>query len=250
MSGHSKWATIRRKKEKVDAARGKVFTKVIRELQIAARMGGSDPESNPRLRTAIDAAKAVNMPAANIDRAVKKGAGETDGAAYEEVTYEGYGPGGVAVMVECVTDNRNRTVGEVRHCFTKRNGSMAEAGAVAWMFDRLGRITLDGEQGTEDEIMEIALEAGAADVKGDSDGWEVLTSPEDLYKVKGAIEEQGKKVESAELAYVPKNTVKVEESSQAKALLGLVEALEDLDDTQNVHANFEMDDSLMESIAE
>ena len=250
MSGHSKWATIRRKKEKIDAARGKVFTKVIRELQIAARMGGSDPEANPRLRTAIDAAKAVNMPAANIDRAVKKGAGESDGAAYEEVTYEGYGPGGVAVMVECVTDNRNRTVGEVRHCFTKRNGSMAEAGAVAWMFDRLGRLTLEGSQGTEDEIMEIALESGATDIKGDNDGWEVLTSPEDLYKVKGAIEEHGKTVESAELAYIPQNTVKIEEPSQAKALLGLVEALEDLDDTQNVHANFEMDDSLMESIAE
>lgn len=248
MSGHSKWATIRRKKEKVDAARGKVFTKLIRELQIAAR-DGSDPNANPRLRSAIDAAKAVNMPAANIDRAVKKGAGESDGAAYEEITYEGYGPGGIAIMIECVTDNRNRTVGEVRHCFTKRNSAMAEAGAVAWMFDRLGRITLAGGQGSEDEIMEVALEAGATDVKGDDDGWEVLTNPEDLYKVKGAIEERGKKVEAAELAFIPKNTVKVEDPVQAKSLLGLVEALEELDDTQQVHANFEMDDSLMESIA-
>ncbi|MBU1919760.1 YebC/PmpR family DNA-binding transcriptional regulator [bacterium] len=248
MSGHSKWATIRRKKEKIEAARGKVFTKLIRELQIAAR-DGSDPNANPRLRSAVDAAKAVNMPAANIERAIKKGAGESDGAAYEEVTYEGYGPGGVAVMIECVTDNRNRTVGEVRHCFTKRNGTMAEAGAVAWMFDRLGRLTLDGAQGSEDEIMEIALESGARDVKGDSDGWEILTDPENLYKVKSAVEGHGKRVESAELAYVPKNTIKVEDASQAKSLLGLVEALEELDDTQQVHANFEMDDSLMESIA-
>ena len=248
MSGHSKWATIRRKKEKIDAARGKIFTKLIRELQIAAREG-ADPNSNPRLRTAVDAAKAVNMPASNIERAIKKGAGETDGVAYEEVLYEGYGPGGVALMVECVTDNRNRTVGDVRHCFTKRNCAMAEAGAVSWMFDRLGRLTLTGSQGNEDEILEIALEAGATDVKGDSDAWEVLTPPDQLYKVKSAMEAHGKKVESAELAFVAKNTIKVEDSAQAKTLLGLIEALEELDDTQQVHSNFEMDDRLMESLA-
>jgi YebC/PmpR family DNA-binding regulatory protein len=248
MSGHSKWATIRRKKEKIDAARGKIFTKLIRELQIAAREG-SDPNANPRLRTAVDAAKAVNMPASNIERAIKKGAGETDGVAYEEVLYEGYGPGGVAVMIECVTDNRNRTVGDVRHCFTKRNCAMAEAGAVSWMFDRLGRLTLNGSQGSEDEIMEIALEAGANDVKGDSESWEVLTPPNMLYEVKAAMEKKGKKVESAELAYVAKNTIKIEDGGQAKTLLGLIESLEELDDTQQVHANFEMDDSLMESLA-
>jgi YebC/PmpR family DNA-binding regulatory protein len=235
MSGHSKWATIRRKKEKIDAARGKVFTKLIRELQIAAR-DGADPNVNPRLRTAVDAAKAVNMPASNIERAIKKGSGESDSVAFEEVIYEGYGPGGVAILIESVTDNRNRTVGDVRHCFTKRNCAMAEAGAVSWMFDRLGRLTVNGSQGSEDEILEIALEAGANDVNM-------------LYEVKSAMEKKGKKVESAELAYVAKNTIKVEDGGQAKSLLGLIEALEELDDTQQVHANFEMDDSLMESLA-
>ncbi|MBI5060458.1 YebC/PmpR family DNA-binding transcriptional regulator [candidate division KSB1 bacterium] len=247
MSGHSKWATIRRKKEKIDSARGQVFTRVIREITIASRLGGSNADANPRLRSAIDAAKAVNMPADNIDRAIKKGAGELEGQVLEEILYEGYGPGGVAILVECVTDNRNRTVGEVRHCFSKRNASMAEAGAVAWMFDRRGYITLEADAGTEDEIMEIALEAGATDVEGDETIWEVYTAPEDLYKVKAGIEAKGKQTSSAEISYIPKNTVKVEADS-AKSVLNLIEALEDLDDAQNVYSNFEIDEEVMETL--
>lgn len=247
MSGHSKWATIRRKKEKIDSARGQVFTRLIREITIAARLGGSNADANPRLRSAIDAAKAANMPADNIDRAIKKGAGELEGQVYEEAVYEGYGPGGVAILVECVTDNRNRTVGEVRHTFSKRNGSMAEAGAVAWMFERKGVLTLEGDQGTEDEIMEIALDAGADDIRGDETLWEVHTSPESLYKVKAALEAQRKTVSSAAIQYVPKNTIKVEQDN-AKTLINLIDALEELDDTQHVYANFEMDDAVMEAV--
>jgi YebC/PmpR family DNA-binding regulatory protein len=247
MSGHSKWATIRRKKEKIDAARGQVFTRLIRELTIASRLGGSNMDSNARLRSAIDAAKSANMPADNIDRAIKKGAGELEGQILEEVRYEGYGPGGVAILVECVTDNRNRTASEIRHVFTKRSGSMAEAGAVAWMFERKGYLALEGDQGTEDEIMEIALEAGATDVQGDDTIWEVFTLPEDLYKVRAEIETKGKKVTSAELSYIPKNTVKVG-ADGAKSVLALVEALEELDDTQHVFANFDIEDSVMESL--
>jgi len=248
MSGHSKWATIRRKKEKVDAARGQVFTRLIRELTIASRLGGSNPEANARLRSAIDAAKAANMPSDNIDRAIKKGAGELEGQILEEIRYEGYGPGGVAILVECVSDNRNRTASEVRHVFTKRNGNMAEAGAVAWMFDRMGYLTLEKDQGSEEEILEIALDAGATDVGGDDNIWEVYTSPEDLYKVKGEIETRGKTIASAEISFIPKNTIKVE-SDNAKSLLGLIDALEELDDTQHVYANFEMDDTVMESLS-
>jgi YebC/PmpR family DNA-binding regulatory protein len=248
MSGHSKWATIRRKKEKVDAARGQVFTRLIRELTIASRLGGSNPMSNARLRSAVDAAKAANMPSDNIERAIKKGAGELEGQILEEVRYEGYGPGGVAIIVECVSDNRNRTASDVRHVFTKRNGSMAEAGAVAWMFERRGYLTLEADQGTEDEIMEIAIEAGADDVRGDGTIWEVFTSPEDLYKVKAAIEARSKKVSSAEISYIPKTTMKVE-SDKAQSLLNLIDALEELDDTQHVYSNFEMDDSVMESLS-
>ncbi|MBU0509375.1 YebC/PmpR family DNA-binding transcriptional regulator [bacterium] len=248
MSGHSKWATIRRKKEKVDAARGQVFTRLIRELTISSRLGGSNPEANARLRSAIDAAKTANMPSDNIDRAIKKGAGELEGQILEEVRYEGYGPGGVAVLVECVTDNRNRTASEVRHVFSKRNGTMAETGAVAWMFDRLGYLSLDKDQGGEEEIMELAIEAGATDVKGDDSIWEVYTTPEELYKVKAELETRGKTVASAEISYIPKNTIKVEADS-AKTLLGLIDALEELDDAQNVYSNFEIDDSVMESLS-
>ena len=247
MSGHSKWATIRRKKEKIDAARGSVFTRLIREINIAARLGGSNIEANARLRSAVDAAKAANMPSDNIDRAIKKGAGELEGQVLEEIRYEGYGPGGVAILVECVSDNRNRTASEVRHTFTKRNGSMAEAGAVAWMFERRGYLTLEGDQGSEDEIMEVALDAGAADVSGDATLWEVYTTPEDLYKVKGAIEARGKKISSAEISYIPKNTVKVG-ADHARPLLALIDSLEELDDTQHVYSNFEIEDSVMESL--
>jgi len=249
MSGHSKWATIRRKKEKIDAARGKVFTKLIREIQIASRMGGSDINSNPRLRTAVDAAKAANMPAANLEKAIKKGAGELEGQAMEEVVYEGYGPAGVAILIECATDNRNRTVGEIRAIFNRRGGSMAEAGAVSWMFDRLGYLTLDINQGSEDEMMEVALEAGASDVKNDGEVWEVFCATSDLYAVKAALEAKGKKVDSAELSFIPKNTVKVEDVGPAKTVLTLIELLEEIDDAQNVYSNYEMDDALIESLA-
>jgi len=247
MSGHSKWATIRRKKEKIDSARGQVFTRLIRELTIASRLGGSSPESNARLRSAVDAAKAANMPADNIERAIRKGAGELEGQILEEIRYEGYGPAGVAILVECVSDNKNRTASEVRHTFAKRNGNMAEAGAVAWMFDRRGYLTLDTDQGSEDEIIEIALEAGATDVSGDETTWEVFTSPEDLYKVKGGIEAKGKKVSHAEISYIPRTTVKVG-ADHARPLMSLIDALEDLDDTQHVYSNFEMEDAVMESL--
>lgn len=249
MSGHSKWATIRRKKEKIDAARGKVFTKLIREIQIASRMGGSDVGSNPRLRTAVDAAKSANMPAANLEKAIKKGAGELEGQAMEEVVYEGYGPSGVAILIECATDNRNRTVGEIRAIFNRRGGQMAEAGAVSWMFDRLGYLTLDVSQGTEDELMELALDAGATDVKGDGDMWEIFCATSDLYIVKGALEAKGKKVDSAELSFIPKTSVKIDNANSAKSLLTLIDLLEEIDDAQNVFSNYEMDDALLESLA-
>ncbi|MFH1010959.1 MAG: YebC/PmpR family DNA-binding transcriptional regulator [bacterium] len=247
MSGHSKWATIRRKKEKVDAARGKVFTKLIREISIAAREGGSNIEANPRLRMAVDAAKTANMPADNIERAIKKGAGELEGQAFEEILYEGYGPGGAALMVSVMTDNRKRTVGEVRHIFTKRNGTLAEAGAVAWMFKKSGYLTLDISQCPEDEMMEIALEVGATDVTGDEGVWEIYCAPEDLYRVKTAFEERGKAVASAEISMIPSSTVRVD-GGNATTLLKLVEELEEHDDVQQVYSNFDIDDSVIENM--
>lgn len=247
MSGHSRWATIRRKKEKVDAARGKVFTRLIRELSLAAHEGGTNIEGNSRLRMAVEAAKAANMPAENIERAIKKGAGELDSQTYEEITYEGYGPSGAALMLKVVTDNRKRTVGEIRHIFTKRNGTLAESGAVAWMFDRSGYLTLDQSQGSEDEMMEIALEAGATDIRSEEGVWEIYCPPEDLYKLKGALEARGKVVTTAEISMIPQNTVKVE-GSNATALLRLMEELEDHDDIQQVYSNFDIDESVMESM--
>ena len=247
MSGHSKWATIRRKKEKVDAARGKVFTRLIRELVIAAREGGSNIDGNPRLRTAVDAAKAANMPADNIERAIKKGAGELEGQTFEELTYEGYGPGGAALMMKVLTDNKNRTVGEIRHIFSKHNGSLAESGAVAWMFKKSGYLTLELSQGSEEEMMEIALDAGATDIQSDGEVWEIYTAPEDLFKVKTALEEKGKVVVSAEISMIPETTVKVE-GSNASTLLRLLDDLEDHDDIQQVFSNFDIDDSIMENL--
>ena len=246
MSGHSKWATIRRKKEKVDAARGKVFTKLIREISLAARDGGSNVEANPRLRLAVEAAKTANMPADNIERAIKKGSGELEGQAFEEIVYEGYGPGGAALMLKVLTDNRKRTVGEIRHIFARRNGTLAETGAVAWMFSRSGYLTVDLAQCPEDEIMEIALEAGATDIVSEEGVWEIYCAPEDLYKVKSALEEKGKVVSSAEISLIPGNTVKVE-GGNATTLLRLMEELEDHDDVQQVYSNFDIDDSLLEN---
>jgi YebC/PmpR family DNA-binding regulatory protein len=247
MSGHSKWATIRRKKEKVDAARGKVFTKLIREITIASREGGSNIEANPRLRLAVEAAKMANMPADNIERAIKKGAGELEGQSFEEILYEGYGPGGAALMFRVMTDNRKRTVGEIRHIFTKRNGTLAESGAVAWMFKKSGYLTLDASQCPEDEIMEIGLEAGATDIGSDDGVWEVYCAPEDLYKLKTAFEERGKVVTSAEISMIPTNTIRVD-GANATTLLKLVEELEEHDDVQQVYSNFDIDDSLLENM--
>ncbi|MBL7191969.1 YebC/PmpR family DNA-binding transcriptional regulator [bacterium] len=249
MSGHSKWATIRRKKEKTDAERGRVFTRIIKELTVAARMDGGDVEGNPRLRTAVSAAKEANMPQSNIERAIKKGTGELPGVTYEEVTYEGYGPGGVAVMIEAVTDNKNRTVSDIRHMFSKRGGSLGENGSVAWMFDRKGVITLDPKGLSEDNIMEIALEAGAEDLKIEDDEYEIITNPEDFNRVLEAINQGPLEVVESELSMIPKNYIKVEADS-AKRLMKMIEDFESHDDVQKIHSNFDIDEELMKEIAE
>jgi YebC/PmpR family DNA-binding regulatory protein len=247
MSGHSKWHSIKHKKAKVDAARGRVFTKIIKELTVAARMGGGDPASNPRLRTALAAAKAANMPAKNIDNAVKKGTGELPGVVYEDVTYEGYGPAGVAVFVEAVTDNKNRTVAEVRHLFSKYGGNLGENGSVAWMFERKGLITVPVDSYSEDELMEIVLECGAEDMKTEAELYEVYTAFEDFQDVNAAMEENNITVESADLTMIPQNTVKLE-GKPAEQLMKLMNMLDEHDDIQNVHANFDIDDDEMERI--
>ncbi|MDK9700361.1 MAG: YebC/PmpR family DNA-binding transcriptional regulator [bacterium] len=236
MSGHSKWATIKRKKAAIDAERGKAFTRVIRELTISAREGGSNPDGNPRLRRAVEDAKAVNMPADNITRAIKKGAGELEGVHYEEIVYEAYAPGGTAVLIETLTDNRNRTISEIRHMISKRNGNLAEANSVGWMFERKGVITIDGEGIDEDKLMEVAIEAGAEDVVGEEGMFEVYTAPHDLEPVLSAIEKAGIKIESGEAQRVAKNKVKVE-GSDARTLIGLLDALDEHDDVQKVWTN-------------
>lgn len=242
MSGHSKWANIKHRKGKQDAQRGKVFTKLIREITVSAREGGGDEANNPRLRAAILAAKAENMPSANIDRAIKKGTGELEGgAAYESAIYEGYGPGGVALLVEVLTDNRNRTVSEVRHLFNKYNGSMAESGAVAWVFEPKGLVVVPRADVEEDDLMMAALEAGAEDMSGEEEAFEVYTPLSELDAVRKAIEGAGFEVERAERTLVPQNLVPVE-GKTAQQLLTLMEMLEDQDDVQHVYANFEIDD--------
>jgi YebC/PmpR family DNA-binding regulatory protein len=242
MSGHSKWSTIKHKKAAKDAKRGKMFTKLIREITVAARMGNSgDPAFNPRLRTAILAAKAASMPNDNIDRAIKKGLGESDGAIFEDVNYEGYGPGGVAIMVVALTDNRNRTVADVRNLFTKHGGNLGESGCVGWMFARKGVIALERGAVEEDRIIEAALEAGADDVQGEGEAFEVTTSPEAFEAVREALGKLGVKAASGEVALVPQNTVPVR-GSEAQQLLRLLEALEDHDDIQSVAANADLDE--------
>jgi YebC/PmpR family DNA-binding regulatory protein len=249
MSGHSKWATIKRKKGAKDAARGKVFSKLIKEITIAARHGGGDPAGNPRLRTAIEAAKAENMPGTNIDRAVKRGTGELEGVTYEEITYEGYGPGGIAVLVEAATDNRVRTVGEIRHVFAKGGGNMAEAGAVSWMFHSRGLIVVERSAMDEEKLMDLALEAGADDVNTDgSESYEIITSLAGFDKVRKALESAGVATVSAELAKVPQNTVAVSEKD-APAVLRLIDALEEHDDVQKVYANFQIADDVLTRLA-
>ncbi len=247
MSGHSKWATIKRKKGKADAERGRAFTKLIKEITVIARDGGGDPDANPRLRVAIAGAKAANMPQENITRAIKKGTGELPGVTYVETTYEGYGINGVAVFLKVLTDNKNRTVAEVRHAFGKYGGNLGENGCVAWMFDTTGIITIDTSVCDEDTLMEIVLDAGASDMSKEGDVFEVTTSPSDLEKVKAAIEAKSIPIISAEVTMIPQNTVKLDEK-QAGTMLKLLEALEDHDDVQKVYANFDIDDETMEKL--
>ncbi|MDJ0765059.1 MAG: YebC/PmpR family DNA-binding transcriptional regulator [Myxococcota bacterium] len=246
MSGHSKWSTIKHKKGAADAKRGKIFTKLIREITTSARIGGGDPSGNPRLRKAIDEAKSQNMPGDNIDRAIKKGTGELEGVVYDEVTYEGYGPEGVAVLAEVMTDNKNRTVAEIRHLFGKYNGNLGENGCVAWMFDSVGLIVVDQSAVSEEALMEIALEAGADDILEDQDQYEVRTAVESFDAVHKAIVDNSIPVVSAELTRLPQTTVALEGKS-ARTMLKLYNALDDQDDVQHVYANFDIDDEILES---
>jgi len=248
MSGHSKWATIKRKKAATDQARGKLFSKYIKEITIAARHGGGDLEANPRLRTAVNTAKAVNMPAGNIERAIKRGTGELEGVRYESVTYEGYAPSGVAVLCECLTDNRNRTGSEVKNIFTRNGGSLAEPGAVAWQFERKGVLNVDAGSTTEDGLMAAALDAGAEDIV-DLDGtWQVTTGPSDLHVVRDALEAAGIAVASIDLTMLPTQTVTLGEASAAKTVLRVLETLEEHDDVQNVFANFDIPDEVLQAV--
>lgn len=245
MSGHSKWSTIKRKKGAADAKRGKMFTKLIKEITISAREGGGDPGANPRLRLAIDNAKAANMPADNIDRAIKKATGELEGVTYHELMYEGYGPGGVAMLIEVATDNKNRSVAEVRHLFSKYNGSMGENGSVAWMFDRKGIITLPIQNKTEDEIMDIVLEAGAEDLQTEEDYFEVQTDLESFEPVRKALVAADMQIENASLQWIAKNTLNVG-GDDAEKVMKIIEAMEDSEDVQNVYSNADFDESLIQ----
>ncbi len=248
MSGHSKWATIKRKKSKTDAARGRMFTKLIKEITVAARSGGGDADSNARLRTAVAAAKSANMPADNIKKAIQKGTGELPGTTYEETTFEGYGPGGVAIFVDVLTDNRNRTVADIRHIFSKYNGNLGENGCVAWMFDKKGMITVSADGVNEDTLMEIALEAGATDIQHQEDAFEITTEPGDLDQVREALANANLNVMEAEVQRIPQNTVKLGRK-EAESMMKLMEALEEHDDVQQVSANFDIDDKLMEELS-
>jgi YebC/PmpR family DNA-binding regulatory protein len=246
MSGHSKWAQIKHKKAATDAKRGRLFTRLIKEITIAARQGGGDPNGNPRLRLAIATAKANNMPQENITRAIQRGTGELPGVSYEEVIYEGYAPGGVALLIETVTDNRNRTVSELRHLLARNNGNLGESGSVAWMFHKKGSIIISRANYNEDDILSIVLDAGAEDMRSDEETFEIITSPENFEAVKKALEENGVKIESAELQMIPQSTVRVE-GKEAEQVLRLIEALEEHDDVQHVYANFDIDEKIMAS---
>ena len=242
MSGHSKWHTIKHKKGALDAKRGKIFTKMIKEITVATKTGGSgDPDSNARLRKAISDAKAQNMPNDTIDRAIKRGLGEGEGSNYDEVTYEGYGPGGVAILCDILTDNRNRTVAEIRHIFSKNGGNMGESGSVGWMFDKKGYIVVDKAAKSEDELFEIAIEAGADDVQDDGDVWEILTAPESFESVNEAIKNAGITPQAAEVSMIPQNYIHLE-GADANQMMKLYDALDDNDDVQKVYANFDIDD--------
>ena len=249
MAGHSKWANIKHRKGAQDAKRGKIFTRLIKEITVAARMGGGDVDANPRLRSAVAAAKSENMPKDNIERAIKKGTGELEGETYEEIRYEGYGPGGVAVLVDCMTDNRNRTVGEVRHAFSKSGGNLGESGCVAFMFDRKGSIIIDKENIDEEKLMEVALEAGADDVVEEDSTFHVLTAPEDFDTVRDELEKAEIEMVEAEISMIPQNTIEVAVDKTAASLMRLIDTLEDNEDVQNVHANFDIPDEIMEKLA-
>jgi YebC/PmpR family DNA-binding regulatory protein len=248
MSGHSKWATIKHKKGALDAKRGKIFTRLIKEITMAAKSGGGDPEGNPRLRTAIAAAKAENMPADNIKRAVQRGTGELPGATYEEITFEGYGPGGVALLVDVTTDNRNRTVSEIRHVFTKGGGNLGEAGSVAWMFHKKGTIVVPKTAAKEDDLMNIVLENGGEDLNDDGDNWEIVTPPNAYEAVLEAVKKGNIQVVHSELGMVPQNYIKLE-GPAASQMIRLLEAIEDQDDVQNVYSNFDVDQKQLEEVA-
>ena len=246
MSGHSKWATIKHKKGATDAKRGRIFTRLIKEITIAAKSGGGDPDGNPRLRTAILAAKAENMPADNIKRAVQRGTGELEGLSYEEITYEGYGPGGVAIIIDVLTDNKNRAVSEVRHAFSKNGGNLGAEGAVAWMFTKKGVIAIDKSAASEDKLLEIVLESGAEDLNDEGTHWEILSDPKDFEAVTEALKAAKIKPESAEVTKIASTYTKLE-GAQANAMIRLLETIEDLDDTQNVYSNFDFDEAAVTS---
>ena len=247
MAGHSKWSSIKHKKAAVDAKRGKIFTKINKEITVAARLGGGDPDANPRLRTALAAAKAANMPQENIQRAIKKGTGELEGTAYEEVTYEGYGPGGVALLIECTTDNRNRTVGEIRALLGKNGGSMGESGCVSWIFEKKGFFRVPVEGRSEDDLLELVLEAGAEDLTRVDDHYEILCALENFDAVHKALEEAKVPATTAELTAIPKNTVPVDENT-ARACLKLLDLIDDHEDVQKVYSNLEIPDAVLAEI--
>lgn len=248
MSGHSKWHSIKHKKGAADQARGKLFAKLIRQIEVAAREGGADPDANPTLRTMISKARDASVPVDTIDRAVKRGTGELEGVRYEQVTYEGYAPNGVAVLIECLTDNRNRTGAEVKNVFTRHGGSLAEPGAVSWQFERKGVILVDRTAASEDDLMIAAVEAGAEDIADQGDTWQVTTAPTDLGRVRGAIEEAGIPVASADLAMLATTTVPLTDEAGARAVLRVIDALEDHDDVQNVDANFDIPDEVLQAV--
>jgi len=248
MSGHSKWATIKHKKGAADAKRGKVFSKLIKEITVAARIGGGDPNGNARLRTVLDKARAANMPSDNITRAIKKGTGDLEGFSYDEVTFEGYGPGGVALLVETLTDNRNRTVAELRHLFSKMGGNLGEAGCVAWMFTKRGVLTFSKGKDTEEQLMSVAIDAGADDIRDEEDLISVVTDPSSFEAVKTACESKGLKPVEASVQMVPQSTVKLQRN-EAEKMLKLMDALEDHEDVQNVYANFDIESKLIEELA-
>jgi YebC/PmpR family DNA-binding regulatory protein len=249
MSGHSKWSGIKHKKAIIDAKRGKVFTKLIKEVTVAAKEGGGNPENNPRLRTAILSAKAQNVPNDKIETSIQRGTGQLPGLSYEELSYEGYGPGGVAIIVEMVTDNKNRTTADIRYMLSKNGGNLGERGCVSWMFDKKGYIAIDKDKADEDDLITIALDAGAEDVRVDDDSYEVITAPEDFDVVKNAIQEAGIEPEMAEISMIPQTNVKVD-GKEAHQVLRLMEALEDYDDTQKVYSNFDIPDEIMKQEAQ